>query len=516
MLNKSEVLSFRQCPRKLWLERNDPLMDVDEDAGGDRRKEEGVKAGEMAREMMPVGSILPLSIAGKEVSAEKALALLDANPGACAVEFPFQAGGVYARVDALLPEGTGYVLRETKATTYPLKDDKLTTAKPEPDHIEDLAIQAWAMISSGLMYERAELNLLNSQWRYPGNGDYSKLFRLLDVTTEVLHTSEFVPIWIADATEVINGPMPTCETGKQCSTPNPCPRKTFCLTLDPPKQAHPIELLPDSAGKKLAKKLRDTFGFESILDPQPDQLTGKQSPLYRRIQECHRTGLPYLSPTSGDGLKDLPYPRYYFDFEGIDLAIPVWEGVRPYEQIPFQWSCHIETAPGVFTLKEFLDLSGDDPSFGCIEHLRAAIDLTDGGPILVYFATYERGRFQELAERHPSFADDAEILISRMVDLLPEVKNNFYHPAMVGSFSIKKVLPVMAPDMNYGGLEEVQDGIGAQLAYIRAALSQECTPQEKAQTELNARIYCRQDTWAMVEVAYFLQQLPRPVRPEGM
>src|SRR6266566_2006106 len=68
------------------------------------------------------------------------------------------------------------------------------------------------------------------------------------------------------------------------------------------------------------------------------------------------------------------------DFEGIDLPVPRWVGVYPYEHVPFQWSCHIEREPGVFAHAEFLDLSGEDPSLRCMDAMRLAIDQYDGGP----------------------------------------------------------------------------------------------------------------------------------------
>jgi hypothetical protein len=82
------------------------------------------------------------------------------------------------------------------------------------------------------------------------------------------------------------------------------------------------------------------------------------------------------------------YPRYFFDFDGIDLPVPRWVGVRPYEHVPFEWSCHIEREPGIFAHAEFLDLSGGDPSLRCIDAMRMAIDLNDGGPIFVYHASF--------------------------------------------------------------------------------------------------------------------------------
>ena len=516
MLSKSEIHSFRQCPRKLWLEKNAPDISPEVDLGAERRKNEGIAVGGMARKALGPNVIWPVSEAYVEDSVQLAKAQLQANPTCPAVEVPFMHDDVYVRVDALIPMPNGVVLRETKASAFPLKTDKVTPGKPDKDYVADLAIQVYVMEQSGTPVMQAELNLLDTQWKYPGNGDYSKMFRRLNVTEEVRDVIIEVPLWIQEAKTMLTGRMPKAVSGSQCSKPHGCGYLGHCKKLDPPKPAHPIELLPDVGGKNLARKLKAEHGYVSLLDPKPNELVGSNAKLYKRMQLAHFSGKPYLSPDSGTALEDLPYPRYYFDFEGIDLAIPVWQGVRPYEQIPFQWSCHIERAPGVFELGGFLDMSGNDPSLGCIEQLLKTIDLEDNGPIFVYFAAYERGRLEELAKRHPQYARQLENYVSRIVDLLPIVKDHYYHPKMEGSFSIKKVLPVIAPDLNYDKLTEVSDGTGAQLAYIRAALDPSVSAQAKAETEVNAKAYCCQDTWAMVEVAYFIQHKPRPVRPEGM
>jgi predicted RecB family nuclease len=190
--------------------------------------------------------------------------------------------------------------------------------------------------------------------------------------------------------------------------------------------------------------------------------------------------------------------------------------VRPYEHIPFQWSCHIERSPGVFENKEFLDLTGNDPSLSCIARMREDINPDDGGPIFVYHIVYEKWRLEELIIRHPEHAEVLQKYIKRLFDLLPLVKQHFYHPQMRGSFSMKKVLPVIAPDFDYKELEEVQEGTAAQVAYLYAVLDPDTTPDRKADLEQKLRKYCRQDTWAMVEVAYFLAKAARPVRNAGM
>ncbi len=516
MLSKSDLQSFLQCPRKLWLEHNKLDLIPTDDPTLFRRATDGNIVAEKAREQLGSEYLWPPTEENKKSAAERAKHMLAQAPHKRGAEVPMVHGDLYARADALLPEGGKYVLRETKASTFPLKSDKVTPGAPEEHHLNDVAIQAWVMEGSRLPLGRVELNLLNNRWRYPGNGDYSGLFRQLDVTAELQIRKDKVPAWIAGAQTVLAGDMPQVVTGRQCTDPYECRFKGHCEKLDPPGPEHPIELLPDSAGKALAKKLRGDKGYRSILEPNPSELTGKQADLYCRIQTACRTGRPVLESGSAAVLKTLPYPRYYFDFEGIDLPVPRWRGVRPYEHIPFEWSCHIERSPGVFEHKEFLDLTGDDPSLACIESMRQVIDPDDDGPIFVYNMTYEKLRLEELSIRHPEQAGVLQKYISRLFDLLPLVKQHFYHPKMRGSFSMKKVLPVIAPDFDYGELEEVQEGTAAQVAYLYAVLDPDTTPERKADLEQKLRKYCRQDTWAMVEVAYFLAQFGRPTRPTGM
>lgn len=513
MFTKSDIQSFLQCERKLWLEHHRKDQVQLEQSSRDRRVIDGSIVGEKAKEMIGKPCLFPGGEANQSKAANQAIELLRQSPGVPAVEVPMVNGNLYSRADALIPSGNGYSLRETKASTFPLKADKVTPANPKAHHVVDVAVQAWTMAGSGLQPDRLELNLLDNRWRYPGGGDYRGLFRRLDVTTEATELFAQVPTWLGKVETIVAGEMPTVVTGKQCSDPYDCPFVGICQPLDPPGPDHPIELLPDAAGKSLARKLREEHGYESILEPKPEELTGKNADLYKRIQLAHRTGKQVLEAGSELPLKDLPYPRYYFDFEGIDLPVPRWKGVRPYEQVPFQWSCHVETESGVFEHAEFLDLSGNDPSIPCIQRMRDAIEPGGNGPIFVYYATYERGRLEELALRHPEYADLLTSYIDRLVDLHPLVKSYFYDPRMEGSFSIKKVLPVVAPELDYSQLEEVQEGTGAQIAYLYAAFEPGLDSNRKAELEAGLLKYCRQDTWAMVEVAYFLSKVGRPTRP---
>ena len=149
--------------------------------------------------------------------------------------------GLYARADALIPSPVGgYVLRETKASTFPLKNDNVTPAKPEEHHLDDVAIQAWVYQATRLPLAGAELNLLDNRWRYPGNDDYSGLFRQLPVTVDIAGRIPLVPNWHAAAQQVLAGAMPEIQTGPQCSKPYACAFHGHCTALDAPRPEHPL------------------------------------------------------------------------------------------------------------------------------------------------------------------------------------------------------------------------------------------------------------------------------------
>jgi hypothetical protein len=510
MLTKSDLAAYRQCPRRLWLEKHAPDKADPGNASTWRRARDGAIVGEKARELLGREVIWPQGGESVVDKARAAAALLVANPTRPGVEIPLVRDNLYARADALVPAAGGFVLQETKASTFPLKDDGVTSKAPKDHHLDDIAIQLWVMAASPLPLARTELNLLDNQWRYPGGGDYRGLFRPLVIGDEIRDRVAQVPQWLAAAQQVLAGAMPALSTGKHCEKPYSCPFFNHCSALDPPGPEHPLELLPGSAGKNLARRLRETRGYTSLLEPAPQELTGNDAALYQRMQRAHSSGAAVLEADSHVALAALPWPRYYLDFEGIDLPVPRWAGVRPYEQVPFQWSCHIEHESGAFEHREFLDLSGEDPSLPCIAALLQAIPPEGEGPIFVYSIAYERTALRQLAERHPEQAASLARLIDRLVDLLPLVRASYYHPAMRGSFSIKKVLRTIAPELDYAELDGVTDGTAAQVAWLYAVLDAGTTGEKKEEYRRELLRYCERDTWAMVEVAWCLLRKGRP------
>jgi hypothetical protein len=194
---------------------------------------------------------------------------------------------------------------------------------------------------------------------------------------------------------------------------------------------------------------------------------------------------------------------YFLDFETISLAVPIWKGTRPYQQITFQFSLHRVDEDGTIHHSEFLDLSGDDPREAFIKAIIE--DCGSFGPIYVYNSAFENTRIKELAEAYPSYTDKLHALLPRVVDLLPVARNYYYHPDQKGSWSIKAILPTICPELQYSDLEGVQAGSEAGIAYLEAIEPK--TPADRKE-ELRQQMleYCKLDTLATVKIwEFFLE-----------
>jgi hypothetical protein len=325
------------------------------------------------------------------------------------------------------------------------------------------------------------------RFRYRGDGDYRGLLREVDLSEKVRALLPQVPQWIARGMDALAGSEPAIGVGPHCSDPFPCPFLSYCGP-EPPE--YPLSLLP-GGGRVIQELLAE--GIADVREIPHGRLA---KPLQIRVHQATVSGRPYLAAELSRRLRALPYPRYYLDFESIQFAVPVWAGTHPYEQLPFQWSCQVEHSATALHEEAFLDTSGAAPMRGCAERLLAA--LGDVGPILTY-SPFERTVIRRLAARFPDLADPLVALTARIVDLLPLVKADYYHPAVKGSFSIKAVLPTVAPHLSYATLDEVSDGTSAQAAF-EEAIDPATTHERRLQLERALLDYCALDTLAMVEL----------------
>jgi hypothetical protein len=478
-LSKSKILAGWQCHKRLWLEIHAPEH-AEYSAATQRAFSLGHEVGDLARRLFPGGTLI-----GHDTDLSAALAQtreLVRRPGPLTLyEATFRHEGVLIRADILVRDAAGHIrLVEVKAST---------SVKPV-NHI-DCAVQAWVLAGAGLAPDRIELGHINNQFVYPGNDDYDGLLSFADLTDKIRPLLDQVPRWLKDYRAMLARPMPEIDVGPQCNNPYTCAFIGWCT---PPQPDYPTSRLP--GGGKAVWQLIEA-GVDDIRDIPPGALTNATQEWVRRVTIA---GQAELKPAAAEALRALPYPRYYFDFETVAFAVPIWAGTRPYQALPFQWSCHIETAPGVIGHREFLADGASPPMRECAETLIDA--LGDAGPVMVY-TNYEATVLRALAGCYPDLAPQLEAIIARLYDLHPLVKANYYHPDMLGSWSIKAVLPTLAPELDYAALGEVQEGAGASEAFLEILAPD--TDQDRRETLREAlRRYCALDTLAMVRLAQAL------------
>jgi hypothetical protein len=475
-LSKSRVLAGWQCQKRLWLEVHAPEH-AQYSAAAERAFGIGHEVGDLARRLFPGGTLI-----GHDTDLGEALAQtaeLVARPGPLTLyEATFRHEGVLIRADILVRDEAGRVrLVEVKASTG-----------VKPVHYIDCGVQAWVLSGIGLAPERIELGHINNRFVYPGNEDYDGLLTFADLSEQVLPLLDQVPRWLAQYRAMLDGEVPDIRIGPHCRNPYECAFLAYCT---PPQPDFPVSRLP-GGGKAVWRLLEE--GIDDIRDVPPGYLT---SEIQERVRRVTVAGHAELSPAAGAALRALPWPRYYFDFETVSFAVPVWAGTRPYQALPFQWSCHIETAPGVIGHREFLADGTGPPMRECAETLLDA--LGDTGPVMVY-TSYEAGVLRTLAALYPDLAPRLERVIDRLFDLYPLAKANYYHPDMLGSWSIKAVLPTVAPDLDYGALGEVQEGHAAGDAFLEV-MAPHTTPGRRAALREDLLRYCELDTLALVRLA---------------
>ena len=488
-LSKSKLLAFRQCPKRLWLEIHRKERRSDSTATL-ASFDVGYQVGDIARRLYdPKGKgklVDPHAEGFAAAFARTAELLRSAQP---VFEASFSAGGALALADVMLP------LRKGGKLTWRMVEVKSSTSVKDY-HRDDTAIQVFVAKSAGVPLASVALAHIDSAWVYPGGDDYQGLLQENDLTAESFAREAEVKSWIADAQKIAGKRKePVIRTGGQCSDPYECGFLGYCQSQEPQAE-YPISWLPRIQSKAL-KALIDDEGVTDLRHIPDDLLNERQC----RVKAHTLLGKTYFdAPNAAADLAAHKLPAYFIDFETIQFAVPVWKGTRPYQQIPFQFSVHRLSRTGKTEHTSFLDLSGKDPSKAFAEALIAACG--ERGPVFVYNAGFETARIKELGERFPRLKKSLLAINERVVDLLRIAEQRYYHPSQQGSWSIKKVLPAVAPDLRYDALDGVQDG-GMAMDAFREAISATTTDTRKAQIGKQLLEYCCLDTYAMVRLWKF-------------
>ena len=485
VFSKSKLLALRQCPKRLWLEVHQP--ELKEDSAETKASfQTGHQVGDLARQIYDpenVGVLIDVTKDGFQRAFERTVVLLqDQKP---IFEAGFSAGGAFAFADVMLPVEDG------GKSMWRMVEVKSSTSVRDY-YRDDVAVQAFLAQSSGVALQSISLAHIDNSWVYPGNKDYRGLFKENDLTQEAFSRTDEVKGWIAQAQSICASTTePVIEISEHCDTPYTCGFFDYC-NRETSKAEQPIYWLPRFPSAKVMKLAKlGTIEMGAIPD---DALNGKQL----RVKTHTLANTTYFDAVGAAAdLASDSLSTYFLDFESINLAVPIWKGTRPFQKICFQFSLHALDDSGHLEHTEFLDLSGNDPSEPFAKALIAGCGTS--GAIYVYGAAFESPRINELATRYPDLSQALQAINARVVDLLPIARERYYHPSQQGSWSIKRVLPAVVPELSYADLDGVQDG-GMAMDAFKEAIHPSTEPQRKKQIERQLLDYCQLDTYAMVRL----------------
>jgi hypothetical protein len=399
-------------------------------------------------------------------------------------------------------------------------------------YLYDIAIQAWITEDQSMEYYLAFLNhhyVFDGTYEageaiyHPINGE--DIINFIDVTSIV---NEYMDMIRADVSlvehyvdERNSNPVPIghyCERNKTTQ----CPFFDTCWAHVPSKNS----VLSYTRGHKGFGTPRKTpmdyinAGTPHMLDVPYNDLQNKRHQIQYNVLKDQSVYLNH------DKMKllvnQMIFPLYHLDFESFPCPLPRYHGEKPYTQSVFQFSLHVQPSMDDCDIEgnhiEYLANNDGDERFDLVKHLCESIGPM--GSVVVWNASFEKRRIQELANLFPDYSSKLMDIHSRIFDLMNVVDTktsfyedqgyskeeatlpNFVHEDMQGSYSIKKVLPVFT-DLSYSDLV-ISNGSVAMITYAKLPLM---TKDEKEKTRSELIAYCRQDTWAMVEITNGINEL---------
>jgi uncharacterized protein DUF2779 len=484
-LSKSKFLSGLQCHKRLYLEVHQPALATKPDAATQAMFDMGTEVGELARSRFPGGVLVTAGHRQTEAALAQTAALIQDLTVPAIYEGAFLHGGVLIRADILervLTDGgqpCGWRLIEVKSST-----------KVKDVHLEDLAVQSEVILGAGLTLVSSGLMHINTGYVYRNGAiDLTELFAIQDLSEAVAQRRAEVPKRLAGMSHMLlQAQSPVMEPDAHCHTPYDCPFWDHC-TKDKP--ARWIHYLPGS--KQVVSQL--TQQGVTTIDEIPAGT--RLSPVQCRVKE----NVEWVSAKLGPLLKAVQYPVHHLDFETVMLPVPRFSETRPYQALPVQWSNHIEQSTGELRHEEFLHKDVSDPREVLATSLLAS--LGERGSICVY-SPYERSILEQLAAALPALRPALSLIVSRLWDLFPIIRDHYYHPGFGGSYSIKSVLPAIVPSLAYDDLA-IQEGGHAASQYYRMVFV-ETDWVERATIQEALLRYCARDTLAMVELRRALME----------
>jgi hypothetical protein len=480
-LSKTRFQAGLQCHKCLWLDCHAPWLADPVTEAKQAVFDQGHQVGALAREFFSGGVMVAEDHTQSEQALETTRRLLGEGTR-CLYEGAFWHDGVLVRADVVFRgDPGGWTLVEVKSST-----------SVKPEHVSDLAIQAYVLRGAGLPVTSTRLLHLNNTYVYGGGPyDLGRLFTLVDLTSEVAAYLPQVPGLLLGMRRMLAGPVPELLIGRRCDSPYQCRYYGHCHRFLP---EHPVTEIPRLSDELLTSLLAN--GYHSICDvplDYPGLTPSQQSACY-----VARTGQPRFDPALEHALGELHEPLHFLDFETYNPALPLHAGTRPYQVLPVQWSCH--TLDEGLRHAEFIHTDGSDPRRAFAESLLAVLGPAGAagrGPIVVY-THYENTVLDSLGRDLPDLAGPLAALRARLFDLEKVIKAYVQHPEFHGRTSLKSVVPALVDDVSYQDLA-VPNGEVAQLRWAEAVYG-DIDDDERRAIFADLLGYCKTDTLALVRL----------------
>ena len=468
-LSKSDYVLGCSCPKALWLRKN--RKDLCEDTS-ESFSEKGYVVQNLAHRLYPEG----VMIDAKPWEVSKGAKLTQKLSQEKEVLFEAVAElswGAFCRTDILQKNGKGWNLVEIKSTN-----------SVHPEHIDDLAFQYYVFSEAGYKIKKCFILHLNKEYVRGKELDISSLFKAEDITMQVLHKYEETVEQAVRLYDVQNQKQePSIFVDKNCLD---CEFFAYCG-----KHIPEYSILNIFRADKIKKVYEQNHSY----DVENLNAENYEGSIATDIKSWQNKEINVDKDAIKKFLQELVYPLYYLDYETIMSAIPLFENSSPYQQIPFQFSLHVqEEQGGECRHIGFLHQEKTDPRRALAEFLVQSCGKE--GSVIVYNANFEKSRNKELAEMFPDLAEDILAINDRVVDQLIPFRNRaLYHYSQQSSASIKKVLPAFT-SLSYDELK-IHNGSEAMDRYLDF-MEGNLSPKEEQDMFQALEVYCGQDTYAMV------------------
>jgi len=384
---------------------------------------------------------------------------------------------------------------DSETKTWDIFEVKSTT-EVEEKHLHDVCFQMITFRKAGYALGRLHLIHINPEYVRQGEIDPQAFLITEDITEKVHALETEVAEQIKAAKKVIaSSDIPSCD-GCTCY-PKDCPCRQYCYSDLPDYSVFNLYKIWGSKAKKLY-----LTGIRNLVDvPDDFKLTKAQ---LCQVQAA-RTGKAKIELEKiREELGSVAYPVTFLDYETFFPAVPLFDGLKPYQQMVFQYSLHTLSEDGELNHFEYLAPSLKNPVNEILQGLQKCCPRD--GTVIVWNKSFEMARNDEMSVLSPSHASFLQSINGRVYDLMDIFRKLYYvHPDFRGSCSIKKVLPVLVPSLSHKDLE-IQDGGTASLTWYRM-LTDGRSESEKQKSSEDMLAYCKLDTLAMVEVFRFLQTI---------